>query len=84
MIVESEQTTRPAIIGAVIAIAGNILISFALNIQKYVHNSLRDTEDSYYASPLWWYSSTFHTFRSGLLLMFCGELGNFGGILSFF
>jgi hypothetical protein len=57
MLTIEEEQTRPALIGAIIAISGNILISFALNIQKYVHNSLRDSDKSYYASPMWWYPS---------------------------
>jgi magnesium transporter len=54
-------------------IAGNICISIALNIQKYVHNNLSlhgDSENSveYIQFKLWWL---------GLAIMIFGELGNF-------
>lgn len=63
----NELKSHSAIIGALVAITGNILISFALNIQKYVHNAL-SPETKYYSSKMWWV---------GLSVMFCGELGNF-------
>lgn len=68
-------------IGVVCAIAGNICISVALNIQKHVHNSLADVESQslldvtseahtakYTEHRLWWL---------GMLVMLIGELGNF-------
>ncbi|KAI8898932.1 magnesium transporter NIPA-domain-containing protein [Globomyces pollinis-pini] len=69
------------IIGVTVAIVGNVCISCALNIQKYVHNSLSDQPEqltetgdgvqntqSYLQSKLWWV---------GMALMIFGELGNF-------
>ncbi|XP_030638969.1 NIPA-like protein 2 [Chanos chanos] len=57
------------ILGIIIAICGNFLISISLNIQKYTHvrQSQRGTKP-YYTSSLWW---------CGILLMGLGELGNF-------
>ncbi|XP_076850783.1 NIPA-like protein 2 [Brachyhypopomus gauderio] len=57
------------ILGIIIAICGNFLISISLNIQKYTHirQSQRGSRP-YYTSRLWW---------CGILLMGLGELGNF-------
>ncbi|KAL7840942.1 hypothetical protein AOLI_G00262650 [Acnodon oligacanthus] len=57
------------ILGIIIAVCGNFLISISLNIQKYTHirQSQRGTKP-YYTSRLWW---------CGILLMGLGELGNF-------
>ncbi|XP_017538477.1 NIPA-like protein 2 isoform X1 [Pygocentrus nattereri] len=57
------------ILGIIIAVCGNFLISISLNIQKYTHirQSQRGTKP-YYSSRLWW---------CGILLMGLGELGNF-------
>ncbi|KAK1806747.1 hypothetical protein P4O66_005247 [Electrophorus voltai] len=57
------------ILGIIIAICGNFLISISLNIQKYTHirQSQRGTRP-YYTSRLWW---------CGILLMGLGEMGNF-------
>ncbi|XP_060756894.1 NIPA-like protein 2 isoform X2 [Neoarius graeffei] len=57
------------VLGIIIAICGNLLISISLNIQKYTHTrqSQQGTKP-YYTSRLWWY---------GILLMGLGELGNF-------
>jgi hypothetical protein len=61
-------------LGVLVAILGNLCISVALNIQKYVHNSIKDgllisTEPTSYTSkPLWWL---------GIAVMAIGELGNF-------
>uniref|UniRef100_A0A3P8VMC9 NIPA like domain containing 2 n=1 Tax=Cynoglossus semilaevis TaxID=244447 RepID=A0A3P8VMC9_CYNSE len=57
------------LLGIIISICGNVLISISLNIQKYAHmrQSQRDTKP-YYSSPVWW---------SGVVLMGVGELGNF-------
>ncbi|XP_059502361.1 NIPA-like protein 2 isoform X2 [Stegostoma tigrinum] len=58
------------ILGTVLAIAGNVLISISLNIQKYTHIRLlcQESQTPYYRSKLWW---------CGILLMGMGELGNF-------
>ncbi|KAL4617026.1 serine/threonine-protein kinase 3 [Arapaima gigas] len=57
------------LIGIIIAICGNFLISISLNIQKYTH--VRQSQRSskpYYTCLLWWV---------GIALMGLGELGNF-------
>ncbi|XP_072902372.1 NIPA-like protein 2 isoform X2 [Hemitrygon akajei] len=61
------QTT---ILGTILAITGNILISISLNIQKYTHVRLlcQESLTPYYKSKLWW---------CGIFLMGLGELGNF-------
>ncbi|XP_038664534.1 NIPA-like protein 2 isoform X1 [Scyliorhinus canicula] len=58
------------VLGTVLAITGNVLISISLNLQKYTHVRLlcQDSPAPYYTSKLWW---------CGILLMGMGELGNF-------
>ncbi|KAK3089325.1 hypothetical protein FSP39_002732, partial [Pinctada imbricata] len=58
------------LVGCLLAIGGNLLISVSLNIQKYTHmkNSERAVQIHYVKEPLWWL---------GLTLMAFGELGNF-------
>uniref|UniRef100_UPI00398EE03B NIPA-like protein 2 n=1 Tax=Pristiophorus japonicus TaxID=55135 RepID=UPI00398EE03B len=58
------------LLGTVLAITGNILISISLNIQKYTHVRLlcQESPTPYYKSKLWW---------CGIVLMGVGELGNF-------
>lgn len=58
------------LIGCLLAIGGNLLISVSLNIQKYSHmkNAENPTPVHYTRDPLWW---------SGILLMGLGEIGNF-------
>ncbi|XP_060680503.1 NIPA-like protein 2 isoform X1 [Hemiscyllium ocellatum] len=58
------------ILGTVLAITGNVLISISLNVQKYSHIRLlcQESRTPYYKSKLWW---------CGILLMGMGELGNF-------
>ncbi|XP_051879461.1 NIPA-like protein 2 isoform X2 [Pristis pectinata] len=58
------------ILGTILAITGNILISISLNIQKYTHVRLlcQESLTPYYKSKLWW---------CGIFLMGLGELGNF-------
>ncbi|XP_060717797.1 NIPA-like protein 2 [Tachysurus vachellii] len=57
------------ILGIIISICGNLLISISLNIQKYTHTRQSQLGTKpYYTSRLWWY---------GILLMGLGELGNF-------
>eukprot|EP00834_Sanchytrium_tribonematis_P002630 NODE_85_length_22232_cov_1.318619.p14 type:complete len:196 gc:universal NODE_85_length_22232_cov_1.318619:20236-19649(-) len=59
-------------IGILTAILGNIVISLALNLQKYAHLKLQETEVSneyrYLDEPIWW---------AGLGLLIVGECGNF-------
>ncbi|CAL8338747.1 NIPA-like protein 2 [Gadus morhua] len=64
-----ENPLRTYIVGIIISICGNVLISVSLNIQKYTH--VRQAQRGlkpYYTSRLWW---------CGVLLMGVGELGNF-------
>ncbi|KAM8869771.1 NIPA-like protein 2 [Spinachia spinachia] len=64
-----ENPLRTYLLGIIISICGNILISISLNIQKYAHvrQSQRDSKP-YYTSVVWW---------CGVALMGVGELGNF-------
>ncbi|KAM4633169.1 NIPA-like protein 2 [Polymixia lowei] len=64
-----DNPLRTYLLGIIISICGNILISISLNIQKYAHvrQSQRGSKP-YYASMLWW---------CGVVLMGVGELGNF-------
>uniref|UniRef100_K7FYT8 NIPA like domain containing 2 n=1 Tax=Pelodiscus sinensis TaxID=13735 RepID=K7FYT8_PELSI len=57
------------LLGVLLAIIGNFLISISLNIQKYAHLQLACQADQkpYYTSTLWW---------CGISLMGLGELGN--------
>ncbi|XP_075961526.1 NIPA-like protein 2 [Anarhichas minor] len=64
-----ENPLRTYLLGIIISICGNILISISLNIQKYAH--IRQTQRGskpYYRSVVWW---------CGVALMGVGELGNF-------
>ncbi|KAJ6653819.1 hypothetical protein lerEdw1_008663 [Lerista edwardsae] len=58
------------LIGILLAVAGNLLISISLNLQKYSHLLLarQANHKPCYRSKLWW---------SGLMLMGIGEMGNF-------
>uniref|UniRef100_A0A4W5JQG2 NIPA like domain containing 3 n=1 Tax=Hucho hucho TaxID=62062 RepID=A0A4W5JQG2_9TELE len=62
--------TETYLLGIIISICGNFLISISLNIQKYAHmrQSQLGASKPYYTSVLWW---------SGVVLMGVGELGNF-------
>ncbi|XP_054638952.1 NIPA-like protein 2 [Dunckerocampus dactyliophorus] len=64
-----ENPLQTYLLGIIISICGNVLISISLNIQKYAHvrQSQRGSKP-YYTSVLWW---------GGVLLMGVGELGNF-------
>ncbi|XP_034384870.1 NIPA-like protein 2 [Cyclopterus lumpus] len=64
-----ENPLRTYLLGIIISICGNILISISLNIQKYAHvrQSQRGSKP-YYTSVVWW---------CGVALMGIGELGNF-------
>lgn len=65
---EPFQTKTRLTVGVALAVSGNVLISVAMNIQKYSHNRLIDTGQSYLKSTTWW---------CGLILMGLGEIGNF-------
>ncbi|XP_028675522.2 NIPA-like protein 3 [Erpetoichthys calabaricus] len=58
------------LIGTLLAIFGNLLISVSLSVQKYSHVRLAGSKDSraYYCTKTWW---------CGLFLMLAGELGVF-------
>ncbi|CAM4584215.1 NIPA-like protein 2 isoform X1 [Lepidochelys kempii] len=63
------NTNKTQLLGVLLAITGNFLISISLNIQKYAHLRLacQANEKPYYTSKLWW---------CGIILMGLGELGN--------
>nr|XP_025040870.1 NIPA-like protein 2 isoform X2 [Pelodiscus sinensis] len=63
------NTNKTQLLGVLLAIIGNFLISISLNIQKYAHLQLACQADQkpYYTSTLWW---------CGISLMGLGELGN--------
>ncbi|XP_033914748.2 NIPA-like protein 2 [Acipenser ruthenus] len=65
-----DDSYKTQLLGIVIAIAGNFLISISLNLQKYTHVRLSRQKDPepYYKSVLWW---------CAIILMGIGELGNF-------
>ncbi|EDV23042.1 uncharacterized protein TRIADDRAFT_57906 [Trichoplax adhaerens] len=57
------------IVGISLAIVASVVISIALNLQKYAHNRLKDFEDqNYLKSKIWWL---------GMILLVSGEFGNF-------
>ncbi|KAI3361480.1 hypothetical protein L3Q82_013635, partial [Scortum barcoo] len=57
------------LLGIIISICGNVLISISLNIQKYAHvRQAQRGSKPYYTSIMWW---------CGVVLMGVGELGNF-------
>lgn len=66
--IEPFRTKTRLTVGVALAVSGNILISVAMNVQKYSHNRLIDTGQSYLKSTTWW---------CGLVLMGLGEVGNF-------
>ncbi|XP_068616404.1 NIPA-like protein 2 [Brachionichthys hirsutus] len=64
-----ENPLQTYLLGIIISICGNVLISISLNIQKYVHiRQAQRGSQPYYTSVVWWF---------GLTLMGVGELGNF-------
>ncbi|XP_019910301.2 NIPA-like protein 2 [Esox lucius] len=65
-----ENPLKTYLLGIIISISGNFLISISLNIQKYAHmrQSRHSSSKPYYTSWLWW---------CGVVLMGLGELGNF-------
>ncbi|XP_067834157.1 NIPA-like protein 3, partial [Heptranchias perlo] len=66
----AETSYRENLIGTLLAIFGNLVISISLNVQKYSHVRLTGTKDprSYFRTKTWWL---------GLVLMLLGELGVF-------
>ncbi|GAB1289081.1 NIPA-like protein 3 [Apodemus speciosus] len=58
------------LIGALLAIFGHLVVSIALNLQKYCHIRLAGSKDprAYFKTKTWWL---------GLLLLLLGELGVF-------
>uniref|UniRef100_A0A8C5GFJ1 NIPA-like protein 2 n=1 Tax=Gouania willdenowi TaxID=441366 RepID=A0A8C5GFJ1_GOUWI len=64
-----ENPLQTYLLGIIISICGNFLISISLNIQKYAHvRQLHNGSGPYYTSGFWW---------CGVVLMGVGELGNF-------
>ncbi|XP_030605969.1 NIPA-like protein 2 [Archocentrus centrarchus] len=64
-----ENPFRTYLLGIIISICGNVLISISLNIQKYAHvRQAQRGSKPYYTSAMWW---------CGVVLMGVGELGNF-------
>ncbi|KAL0963313.1 hypothetical protein UPYG_G00304490 [Umbra pygmaea] len=65
-----ESPLKTYLLGIIISILGNFLISISLNIQKYAHMRQSQSRGSkpYYYSFLWW---------GGVVIMGLGELGNF-------
>ncbi|CAJ1061440.1 NIPA-like protein 2 isoform X1 [Xyrichtys novacula] len=64
-----ENPIQTYLLGIVISICGNVLISISLNIQKYAHvRQAQRCSKPYYTSVVWW---------CGVVLMGVGELGNF-------
>ncbi|XP_051261204.1 NIPA-like protein 2 [Dicentrarchus labrax] len=64
-----ENPLRTYLLGIIISICGNVLISISLNIQKYAHvRQAQRGSKPYYTSGMWW---------CGVVLMGVGELGNF-------
>lgn len=63
-------TYQDLLVGCCLAVAGNLLISISLNVQKYTHmrNAHVEMPQHYLHNPLWWF---------GLVMMGFGELGNF-------
>ncbi|RVE62194.1 hypothetical protein OJAV_G00154710 [Oryzias javanicus] len=64
-----DNPLQAYLVGILISICGNVLISFSLNIQKYAHvRQAQRGSKPYYTSAVWW---------CGVILMGVGELGNF-------
>ena len=72
---EPSMDSDQAIIGAVISICGNLMISVSLNVQKFAHMKIEaaglDTT-MYFKSKLW---------LLGLFLTVVGEIGNFAAYM---
>ncbi|CAH7438164.1 NIPA-like protein 3 isoform X1 [Phodopus roborovskii] len=67
---EGSFSYKENLIGALLAIFGHLVVSIALNLQKYCHIRLAGTKDprAYFKTKTWWL---------GLLLLLLGELGVF-------
>ncbi|XP_072358555.1 NIPA-like protein 3 isoform X1 [Scyliorhinus torazame] len=65
-----DNSYKENLIGTLLAIFGNLVISISLNVQKYSHVRLSGTKDprTYFRTKTWWL---------GLVLMLLGELGVF-------
>ncbi|XP_072103078.1 NIPA-like protein 3 [Mobula birostris] len=65
-----DVSYKENLIGTLLAIFGNLIISISLNVQKYSHVKLSGTKDprSYFRTKTWWF---------GLTLMLLGEIGIF-------
>jgi len=62
----SDEINPLIYVGVAISVGGNILISIALNVQKYSHNQNEKAEVkiSYLKRPMWW---------AGFILVLTGE-----------
>ncbi|XP_069478805.1 NIPA-like protein 3 isoform X2 [Ambystoma mexicanum] len=67
---DSPFSYKENLIGSLLAIFGHLVISIALNVQKYSHVRLAGTKDAqaYFKTKVWWL---------GLFLLLLGELGVF-------
>uniref|UniRef100_G1SD66 NIPA like domain containing 3 n=1 Tax=Oryctolagus cuniculus TaxID=9986 RepID=G1SD66_RABIT len=67
---EGSFSYKENLIGALLAIFGHLVVSIALNLQKYCHIRLAGTKDprAYFKTKTWWL---------GLFLLLLGELGVF-------
>ncbi|XP_032719651.1 NIPA-like protein 3 isoform X2 [Lontra canadensis] len=67
---ELSFSYKENLIGALLAIFGHLVVSIALNLQKYCHIRLAGSKDprAYFKTKTWWL---------GLFLMLLGELGVF-------
>ncbi|CAH2222459.1 NIPA 3 [Pelobates cultripes] len=67
---DSYSSYKDNLIGALLAIFGHLIISIALNLQKYSHVRLAGSKDprSYFRTKTWWF---------GFLLMLLGETAVF-------
>ncbi|XP_025044162.1 NIPA-like protein 3 isoform X2 [Pelodiscus sinensis] len=67
---EDPFSYRENLIGALLAIFGHLVISIALNLQKYSHIRLAGSKDprAYFRTKTWW---------CGLFLLLLGEVGVF-------
>ncbi|XP_064624419.1 NIPA-like protein 2 isoform X6 [Lineus longissimus] len=69
---QTPELGEDLLVGCLLAIGGNLMISVSLNVQKYSHMKNEDKEEKdqahYTKSGLWWV---------GLILMGLGEVGNF-------
>ena len=66
----SVEGSNEVVIGVIVAVCGQLLISIALNVQKFSHNKNAASAEkkAYLLRPMWWL---------GMALMGLGEAGNF-------